>query len=75
MNRCVYCGAQTGGDLDNTLAKLLECANCRADIAMQGEWTGVGLVIVHDLMARFGLEAIREAEKCLLAARNGGAAR
>lgn len=68
MNRCVYCGAQIGDDLDSTLIKLLKCVNCRLDIQMRGEWTGTGWAIARDLVKRFGIESVEEAEKRLTGA-------
>lgn len=61
--RCRFCGAQVGGELEETLEALLSCTNCIADIAMRGSWTGIGVTILDDLKRRYGAEAILEAEK------------
>lgn len=66
MTKCCYCGASSGGPLDETLSKLLACNNCRTDLLTHGQWTGIGADVLRDLIKRYGKDAVLEAEKKIM---------
>lgn len=51
--RCQFCGADgKEATVAEYLAKVQGCNNCRADIAMKGQWTGDGWDISQRIKAR-----------------------
>ena len=61
VRACRHCGA-TGDEA--TLAEYLEmlrvCNNCRVDIALKGQWNGVGFPLFKRIHERFADEITRK---------------
>lgn len=57
---CEYCEARSDEEPESALRKMMSCNNCRADIQIKGKWTGVGYNILNDLIAKHGIDKMRE---------------
>jgi hypothetical protein len=61
------CGkALSTGDLQETIAVLAACANCKIDIAEDGEYSGCGDAIMSGLGRRYGTQLTQAAWKAHL---------
>jgi hypothetical protein len=61
------CGkALSTGELQETIAILAACANCKTDIAEDGEYSGCGDAIMSGLGRRYGTQLAQAAWKAHL---------
>ena len=61
MDKCVFCGASAELELQDAIERLESCHNCRVDIALNGQWTGHGLGVLKELVAKYGKVAVAKA--------------
>lgn len=59
MKKCSHCGANTKDELEDIIECMIDCANCLADLKMNGNWTGVAHNIMLEMVDKYGVETVQ----------------
>ena len=55
---CIYCGTTVDMPLEEAVARLYRCNNCKSDIGLKGQWSGDGWAMIRALADKHGREAV-----------------
>ena len=58
-DRCPHCGCHPEKDLEENIKSIQSCANCSADLKLNGGWTGFGHKTMVSMCQKYGVDTIK----------------